>query len=430
MELSSKSATTLQTYMKSKKVEGLFVELMENLLVEGPDNPIKFIVDYMFEHFPDQAKESSFAKTFATGNNPGGGVVLTGLAASKNGEYRDNDAASDDSDSDSDSDSDEEEDEKDDVPGQDMPMLKKRWDGVSARASSRRISVFGESTGTIDMNQGAADKLPKIPKEAKEAQRIRDGICRNVLFQHLELENKQLDLVVACMFRKEHKTGDLVIKQGADGDNFYVVDEGTLEVTIGKETAPVATCTAGDSFGELALMYNAPRAADVTAKTDAKLWALDRVAYKTILLEETLRRRQEYYKYLDTVPILEPLTEIERLTIADSLVKRTYGKNEEVIRQNEAGDSFYIIIEGEVSCTQQRSMQDPAVEIAVLGKGSYFGEIALLTNRPRAATVTTRTDTVVCLTLERKTFSRLAGNLIEILKRNMNLYRQFISDKI
>ena len=45
-----------------------------------------------------------------------------------------------------------------------MPMLKKRWDGVSARASSRRISVFGESTGTIDMNQGAADKLPKVCK--------------------------------------------------------------------------------------------------------------------------------------------------------------------------------------------------------------------------------------------------------------------------
>jgi hypothetical protein len=42
--------------MKTKNVEGLFVEVMENLLVEGPDNPIKFIIDYMFEHFPDQGR--------------------------------------------------------------------------------------------------------------------------------------------------------------------------------------------------------------------------------------------------------------------------------------------------------------------------------------------------------------------------------------
>ena len=60
-------------------------------------------------------------------------------------------------------------------------------------------------------------------------------------------------------------SGDIIISQGDDGDNFYLVDEGAVDVFIGnigsiEDAKCVKTCEKGDSFGELAIMYNAPRA--------------------------------------------------------------------------------------------------------------------------------------------------------------------------
>lgn len=77
------------------------------------------------------------------------------------------------------------------------------------------------------------------------------------------------------------KVGDVVIKEGDDGDNLYVVESGVLKCTkfLKKEdTAPthLKNYEPGDAFGELALLYNCPRAATIEATKDAELWSLDR----------------------------------------------------------------------------------------------------------------------------------------------------------
>jgi len=60
----------------------------------------------------------------------------------------------------------------------------------------------------------------------------------------------------------------------------------------------------GGSFGELALIYNTPRAADVVATTDVKLWSIDRVTYRRVLMNSTIRKRKLYEEFLNRVPIL------------------------------------------------------------------------------------------------------------------------------
>jgi hypothetical protein len=71
--------------------------------------------------------------------------------------------------------------------------------------------------------------------------------------------------------------GDVLIREGEQGDCFYAIADGRLEVTIGG--VPVATKGRGDGLGEIALLYNVPRTATVTAASPATVFALTRAAF-------------------------------------------------------------------------------------------------------------------------------------------------------
>lgn len=79
----------------------------------------------------------------------------------------------------------------------------------------------------------------------------------------------------------------------------YVVDEGKLDCTKRfKKDDPtetyLKTYEPGESFGELALLYNAPRAASIKANTDSILWALDRETFNAIVKDSAMKKRQNY----------------------------------------------------------------------------------------------------------------------------------------
>ncbi|MEQ2174717.1 cAMP-dependent protein kinase type I-beta regulatory subunit [Goodea atripinnis] len=105
-----------------------------------------------------------------------------------------------------------------------------------------------------------------------------------------------------AMFPVTHIAGETVIQQGDEGDNFYVIDQGEVDVYVNGEL--VTNIGEGGSFGELALIYGTPRAATVKAKTDLKLWGIDRDSYRRILMGSTLRKRKMYEEFLSKVSIL------------------------------------------------------------------------------------------------------------------------------
>src|SRR5436190_4273608 len=151
------------------------------------------------------------------------------------------------------------------------------------------------------------------PKTEQQRQRIEASIANNFLFKNLDEE--QYKDVIDAMVEKRVTEGEEVIKQGGIGDYFYVVETGTFDVYVSKNGAPperVNEYGPGGSFGELALMYNAPRAASVVATSDAVLWALDRVTFRRILMENTSRKRRMYETFLEEVPLLVSLEPYER----------------------------------------------------------------------------------------------------------------------
>ncbi|XP_022102414.1 cAMP-dependent protein kinase regulatory subunit-like isoform X2 [Acanthaster planci] len=261
-----------------------------------------------------------------------------------------------------------------------------------------------------------------IPKDYKTMAALSKSIAKNVLFSHLD-ENERSDIFDA-MFPVKHSKDEIVIKQGDEGDNFYVIDDGEVDVYV-DNVGLVTTIGEGGSFGELALIYGTPRAATVKAKTDLKLWGIDRDSYRRILMGSTLRKRKLYESFLSKVSILESLDQWERLTVADSLEPVNFEDGEKIVVQGEPGNDFYIIVEGQASVLQRRDEQDEFIEVAKLGPSDYFGEIALVLNRPRAATVIAR-GSLKCVKLDRERFERVMGPCSDILKRNITQYNSFV----
>uniref|UniRef100_A0A8C9JPH5 Protein kinase cAMP-dependent type I regulatory subunit beta n=1 Tax=Panthera tigris altaica TaxID=74533 RepID=A0A8C9JPH5_PANTA len=206
---------------------------------------------------------------------------------------------------------------------------------------------------------------PVIPKDYKTMTALAKAISKNVLFAHLD-DNERSDIFDA-MFPVTHIAGETVIQQGDEGDNFYVIDQGEVDVYVNGEW--VTSISEGGSFGELALIYGTPRAATVKAKTDLKLWGIDRDSYRRILMGSTLRKRKMYEEFLSKVSILGQWPPPRARACAGSFPRSHLSP-------------------GTASVLQRRSPNEEYVEVGRLGPSDYFGECgfpALPEGSPRRA---------------------------------------------
>jgi len=214
-----------------------------------------------------------------------------------------------------------------------------------------------------------------------------------------------------------------VIQQGDQGDFFYVVESGSFDVYVNPAGAiqagpeglgdKVATIKSGGSFGELALMYNAPRAATVvSAEANCTLWALDRVTFRRIIMDSAFQRRRLYEEFLEGVPLLSTLDPYERSKVADALETQKYPPGATIIKEGDAGEAFYLLESGEAEAYKSGSEQP----VKSYKKGDYFGELALLNDAPRAASIVAKTEVKVA-TLGKDGFQRLLGPVESIMRR-------------
>lgn len=275
-------------------------------------------------------------------------------------------------------------------------------------AVNRRGSVAGEKPS----HAREADPLPKFDKAPEQRKRIRANVSQSIIFA--ALDETTLGMVIDSMEEVRAAEGTELIRQGDDGDKFYLIEDGTVDVFVQPDEAKVggeaaergekaATLGPGATFGEIALMYNTPRTAGVVAASAVAAWSCDRMVFKTLVMQRMIEKRQQSEELLRRMPLLDALEPSEIATIVDVVEFASFGAGEAIITQGDLDDRFFILAKGAAHASVLTPEGVRLDNLKVYGVHDYFGELALLRRKPRAASVIA-TEECECLVLRKAYF--------------------------
>lgn len=297
---------------------------------------------------------------------------------------------------------------------------------------------------------GGREVLVKPPSEKtpEEKRLIRKALNENdALVEMVELDEVRIEHMVDVFWKETIEEGGEIIKEGdLQADYFYIVEDGMFDVFVSEElpisqdgletevtevspsglespsesespsrTKHLNVISKGGCFGELALLYHAPRAATVVAKTTASVWVIDRNNFKSILMKASDKQIEEYMKLLTKVEILNPLLMEERKALAGALKDQRFSLGDKIMKQGDEGSTFYILYDGEVIVVKDGKEVNKLKAGGSRGDRPFFGEAALLCDDRRNATIQVTSPTAKVLVLHREMFNALLGPLKEIM---------------
>jgi len=309
---------------------------------------------------------------------------------------------------------------------------------AGGRTYARRALAYGYDRLDWELHEVAEDYLLRYVQQAVG------------LSVHLaEARNDTLDLVrkvpvfaamseaqfasLAREFKsRRFERGENIIREGEPGDSFHVVRMGRVEVLKKTEAGEQSLnqLGRGQYFGEASLLSGEPRNAAIRALTPAETLSLSRADFERLAPKDfdpqgNLHTFMRHRTILQHVPLFAQFDTRELDLLAGKLERLEVPEGQTIFHQGEQGDRFYIIESGRVGVQMPASGPSASpstgsglelgtggdggtemVERATLGIGEYFGEISLMMNVPRTATIVALEPTIL-LALQAADFNEL-----------------------
>jgi len=204
------------------------------------------------------------------------------------------------------------------------------------------------------------------------------------------LDDDKINMVLNTMEYFEFKAGESVVKQGEVGRTFFVVHDGTLSVTVNKNQTN--TMTRGQAFGGLALLYQCPRTASVTATSASSCWGASGSALNKVLQDQATKQYSENRKFLDSMQLLDGLTPKQKDIIAEGVFVESFERGSRVTTEGEAAAAIYSSKSGELRLFKGGKVSASGelvggTESGRLKPGELFGDQELLRGGTYSATV-------------------------------------------
>lgn len=198
--------------------------------------------------------------------------------------------------------------------------------------------------------------------------------------------------------------GTIICKEGEYGTTSFAVLNGAVEVSINTdlyENLTLSVLGQGNIFGEMAALSGYPRTATVTAKEETTVLELSADVLKHLMNNSpafkeniySLYAQRAVQSYLRKVPFFMNLQDSTLKQIEKIVDLNVYNRGDIIFSEGEVGDSLYIIRTGFVKVTKRHYGKEQI--IAYLAHGNYFGEMALIENESRNATVSAFTKSEV-----------------------------------
>ncbi|GLE02366.1 hypothetical protein PINS_up011204 [Pythium insidiosum] len=281
------------------------------------------------------------------------------------------------------------------------------------QASAHRLSLSSQSNaqsfsslfsgGSPEEPEDELDELdePMLSEFLRENLPVYEVMKQVQLFRNLS--QTQQEQVLRALKPAKFAAGEVIVQQGTRGSRFYMIARGEAVVTKrldGAEDRMVTHLHAGHYFGELALIYDDPRTATVTAVDDVEL---------LYLTQEDFQRIGQVHLslMLQQVPLLARLSARDQDIVLSRLQPANFQDGEYIVRQGEEGTRFYMITRGEAVVTERdlRTPGSPERELTRLYEGHVFGEMSLIYSEPRTASVRA-VGPVKCLYLSKADFDQ------------------------
>lgn len=281
------------------------------------------------------------------------------------------------------------------------------------------------------------DQMGKIKKTGKKVKKedvdhhfIIETLKHNHLFS--DFREETLEKIFEMAQLKSLKVGDNLIHQGAPGEEFYILIEGECEVNVKTDTGKIkkiATVGKNAVIGEQAILEKKNRNANVVALNDIIYLEFGKDILEALEIDdefkadhEKLVLKIEISQFISTSNLFKDFpAEIMSLFIsAGDLVKFPLGH--EIVTQGELDKTFYLIIRGQASVIKDGD------EVVKLEQGDFFGEIALIANTPRTASVKMLTESLL-LYIEGKRFWQLLSKNLDLAMYIESVGRQRMQSK-
>ena len=258
--------------------------------------------------------------------------------------------------------------------------------------------------------------------------------------------DEQIDLLATCTAMVRYSKGSTIIREGEESQDIFLIDSGEIEI---RRDTPFghyafARLKAGDVFGETSFIDGQPRSGDAYVTEDAVTFPLNAHAMHRAMeenprwalalywalwksLSRKLRQTNEVLadffagarKKAPTAPAVkpsedfrigldkkrdlfreQPLSPMEINFLASLSKEKRFKREEYLFREGQEGDHLYIVLEGQIRIRKYTAAGVEA--LAILERGDYFGEMALIDRQPRSADAKAHSEEVVVLMISRE----------------------------